>query len=91
MRELRAKGRQELELEIDARVETLALPEDGARLVRELVEQELSGRLDHRGLSGREAEGQHPVAAIEGLKDELERIPAPAEAMTNFELEELLK
>lgn len=55
------------------------------------AEQALEGKLIHERLAGREAEGQHPVRAIEGLTDELKRIPAPTEALTNFELEELLK
>lgn len=81
----------ELELELGSKVDICALTGDEERLVREIVEQAIEGRLDHRALSGRECEGQHPVSAIEGLKNALDRIPEPAEAMTNFELEELLK
>ncbi len=55
------------------------------------AEQALEGKLVHERLTGREAGGQHPVEAIEGLSNELNRIPAPTEALTNFELEELLK
>lgn len=47
--------------------------------------------IDHRSLSHRDAENQHPITAIEGLKEVLERIPKPTEALTNAELEELLK
>lgn len=47
--------------------------------------------LDHRTLSGRDAERQHPIGAIEGLAEALARIPAPVEALTNEELEEILK
>lgn len=46
---------------------------------------------DHRLLTGREAAGQHPISAVTGLREELARIPAPAEALSNLELEELLK
>ena len=46
---------------------------------------------DHRTLTGRDAERQHPISAIEGLEEELRRIPAPVEPMTNEELEEILK
>lgn len=46
---------------------------------------------DHRLLSGREAENQHPIEAISGLKEKLERVPSPAEPLTNEELEEMLK
>ncbi len=49
------------------------------------------GTSDHRLLSNRDAEKQHPIPAIEGLEDELRRIPAPVEPLTNLELEELLK
>lgn len=49
------------------------------------------GTSDHRRLSHRDAEEQHPIAAIAGLAQELERIPEPVEALTNTELEELLK
>lgn len=46
---------------------------------------------DHRLLSHRGAEKQHPIGAIDGLEEELKRIPPAAEAITNQELEELLK
>lgn len=46
---------------------------------------------DHRRLSHRDAAEQHPITAIAGLEKELNRIPEPAEALTNFELEEILK
>ena len=49
------------------------------------------GTSDHRLLTHRDAEGQHPIEAIEGLSREIQRIPAPVEALTNLELEELLK
>lgn len=49
------------------------------------------GTSDHRLLSHRDAAKQHPIPAIEGLEDELRRIPAPVEPLTNLELEELLK
>ena len=81
----------ELELELGSRIEVNALPGEENRLIREIVEQAIAGRLDHRTLPGRQAEKQHPVSAIDGLAGELKRIPAPAEALTNSELEELLK
>lgn len=49
-----------------------------------------SGAADHRTLSHRDTPGQHPITAIAGLKAELDRIPEPVEALTNFELEEML-
>lgn len=50
-----------------------------------------SGTTDHRLLTGRDAERQHPMSSIDGLTEEIKRIPAPIEALTNLELEELLK
>lgn len=49
------------------------------------------GTSDHRFLSNRDAEKQHPIPAIEGLEDELRRIPAPVEPLTNEDLEAILK
>lgn len=49
------------------------------------------GTADHRLLSHRDAEGQHPIGAVTGLAQALDRIPEPAEAITNAELEEMLK
>lgn len=49
------------------------------------------GVSDHGALAGRDAPRQHPVASIAGLPEELRRIPAPAEALTNEELEDLLQ
>ena len=49
------------------------------------------GTTDHRGLSHRDAPEQHPISSIAGLKGELDRIPEPVEALTNSELEEMLK
>jgi len=46
---------------------------------------------DHRLLSHRDSARQHPIPAIEGLQNALDTIPAPVEALTNQELEELLK
>ena len=91
MRKHRTSGLPELELDLSGEVEVSALSRDAERLVRAVVEQELEKKLDHRMLSGRETQGQHPVDAIEGLSGELARIPEPAEALSNFELEELLK
>ena len=47
--------------------------------------------LDHRALHHRDAPEQHPIAAISGLDARLSRIPEPAEALTNSDLEEILK
>lgn len=49
------------------------------------------GAADHRVLAHRDAAEQHPIASISGLKAELDRIPEPVEAITNSELEEMLK
>lgn len=49
------------------------------------------GTSDHRALTHRDAEKQHPMKAIDGLEEELKRIPAPVEPLTNEELEEMLK
>lgn len=49
------------------------------------------GTSDHRALSHRDAEQQHPIGAIAGLSEELNRIPEPVEALTNEDLEDLLK
>lgn len=47
--------------------------------------------MDHRALHHRDAPEQHPIAAISGLDARLNRIPEPAEALTNSDLEEILK
>lgn len=49
------------------------------------------GAADHRLLAHRDAENQHPIQAISGLGDQLNRIPQPVEPLTNEDLEELLK
>lgn len=49
------------------------------------------GTTDHRDLTNRDAENQHPIGAIEDLEEELKRIPAPVEPLTNEELEAILK
>ncbi len=81
----------ELELELGSAAGASLLGSAEQELVREIVEQAIAGRLDHRALTGRECENQHPLSAVEGLRGELDRIPAPTEALKNFELEELLK
>lgn len=48
------------------------------------------GTTDHRFLANRDAENQHPMKSIDGLEEELKRIPAPVEPLTNEELEEIL-
>lgn len=49
------------------------------------------GTADHRLLTHRDAEAQHPMKAIDGLEEEIKRIPAPVEPLTNEELEAILK
>lgn len=46
---------------------------------------------DHGQLTGREAAEQHPMEAISGLCNALSRIPEPVEALSNEELEAILK
>lgn len=48
------------------------------------------GASDHALLTGRDKADQHPINAITGLTNAIERIPPAAEALTNLELEELL-
>lgn len=91
MKKHRAPVPPVLELDLSGGVEVNALSQDAEQLVRAVVEQELEDRLDHRALTGRDAQNQHPVEAIEGLRDELMRIPEPTEALSNSELEEILK
>lgn len=50
-----------------------------------------AGTFDHRELTNRDAAEQHPIGSISGLANELSRIPEPVEALTNEELEGLLK
>lgn len=87
--------------ELDKKGDKLDL--DGLRLRlmsgdRPLSEVELpppgggeGGTTDHRYLTNRDAENQHPIRSIDGLERELKRIPPPAEPLTNLELEEMLK
>ena len=49
------------------------------------------GVADHRLLANRDAADQHPMEAITDLKKEISRIPPPTEAITNSEIEEMLK
>ena len=49
------------------------------------------GTTDHRALSNRDADDQHPIKAITGLADKLNTIPPAAERITNTEIEEMLK
>lgn len=46
---------------------------------------------DHRYMSHLDEVDQHPLDAITGLRSAIARIPAPVEAITNLEMEELLK
>ena len=45
------------------------------------------GVSDHRRLTNRDAEDQHPIESITDLKKEISRIPPPTEAITNSEIE----
>lgn len=64
----------------------------GEKLLSEVtIEGGGSGINDHRKLSYRDAEEQHPIEAIIGLTKELNRIPEPVESITNSELEDILK
>lgn len=65
--------------------------QEAAEAAKETAEQALSGKLTHSQLLGRDDPEQHPIKSIDGLSGELLRIPAPTEALTNEELEELLK
>lgn len=50
-----------------------------------------SGSNDHRQLTHRNDPSQHEMSAITGLREAIERIPAPTEPITNVKLEEILK
>lgn len=63
----------------------------GERLLNSVPVAGGGGTTDHRFLSNRDTEKQHPMSAIEGLEEEIKRIPAPIRPITNIELEEILK
>lgn len=65
--------------------------QSAAEAAKEAVDQAVVGELSHSKLLGRDEPEQHPIKSIEGLEAKLLRIPAPTEALTNEELEELLK
>ena len=48
------------------------------------------GTGDHRQLTNRDAEDQHPIKAITGLQAQLNTIPPATERITNMEIEEML-
>ncbi len=48
------------------------------------------GTLDHRALTHRDGENQHPIASITGLAEAVGSIPPPTRPITNIELEELM-
>lgn len=50
-----------------------------------------SGTNDHTKLLNRDADDQHPIKAITGLKSKLDTIPPASEKITNTEIEEMLK
>lgn len=50
-----------------------------------------SGSNDHTKLLNRDADDQHPIKAITGLKSKLDTIPPASEKITNTEIEEMLK
>lgn len=66
-----------------------AVPADDAS--PDVPDEPADSTTDHRELSHRDAPEQHPIGAIGGLLQELARIPEPVEALTNTELEEMLK
>lgn len=49
------------------------------------------GTNDHTKLLNRDADDQHPIKAITGLKSKLDTIPPASEKITNTEIEEMLK
>lgn len=53
--------------------------------------QIMGGTIDHGLLSNRDGAEQHPIGSIIGLTEQLERIPDPAEPLSNEELEGLLE
>jgi len=63
----------------------------GGRRLSTIQVAGVGGGSDHRVLSHRDAEGQHPISSITGLADELGRIPEPVEPLTNEELEVILR
>lgn len=46
---------------------------------------------EHADLTGRDRVNQHPIGAVTGLGEALERIPPPVEPITNSEMEEMLR
>lgn len=79
--------------ELDRKADALALEGQALSLLsgeRVLSSVEVPGG-DHRLLTHRDAEKQHPISAIDGLENQLKRIPAPVEPLTNDDLEEILK
>lgn len=46
---------------------------------------------DHAKLKNREAADQHPISAITGLRAELDSALSDSEALTNIEIEEILR
>ena len=65
--------------------------QEAAEVAATIAEQVIGEVVSHEKLLNRDAENQHPIGAIEGLAAELDRIPEPTEALTNTELEGLLK
>lgn len=63
------------------------------QLTGKLVIPNTVGFMDHRDLSHRDDDDQHPIEAITGLSDRLEKLgeQTGAEAITDKELEEILK
>lgn len=49
------------------------------------------GTLDHRLLTNRDADFQHTINSISGLNDVIKTIPPPTLALTNNEIDNLLK
>ena len=61
--------------------------EDGNAIAQDFPEIGSGGATEHEELDGRDKPDQHPIEAITGLTDELNRIPEP---MTKEDLEALL-
>jgi len=85
------KNAQEAATAAQEAQEAAETAQEAAEAAKETAEQALQGKLTHSKLLGRSEPEQHPIGSIEGLAGELQRIPEPTEALTNEELEELLK
>ena len=69
----------------------LSQPEIRMKIEPAKVVYQNTGTSDHRELTNRDADDQHPIKAITGLQEKLDTIPPAAERITNAEIEEMLK